>query len=126
MLAGFAKQGKIVETTKLIPDELAEGELLQSWLDMAMKPGPDGKPMMVGVWQRFNGKSLVWYPKKAWDEAGYKIPQTWDELVKPDRPDRQGRRHGVVRRHPVWRGDGLGGHRLDRGDDAAHHLVGEL
>ena len=36
---------------------------------------------MVGVWERVNVKSLVWYPKKAFDEAGYKIPTTWDELM---------------------------------------------
>ena len=82
LLAGFAKQGKIVETTKLIPASWLKENYLQSWLDMAMQPGPDGQPMMTGVWQRFNGKSLVWYPKPAFDKAGYKIPTTWDELVK--------------------------------------------
>jgi alpha-glucoside transport system substrate-binding protein len=49
---------------------------------MATMTGADGKAAQYGVWQRFNGKSLVWYPKKAFDEAGYTIPQTWDELVK--------------------------------------------
>jgi alpha-glucoside transport system substrate-binding protein len=28
-----------------------------------------------------NGKSFVWYPKKAFDAAGYKVPTTWDELT---------------------------------------------
>src|SRR5690606_26149164 len=50
--------------------------------DMATQPGPDGNPIMVGVWERVNVKSLVWYPKKAFEEAGYAIPQTWDELVE--------------------------------------------
>jgi alpha-glucoside transport system substrate-binding protein len=27
-----------------------------------------------------NWKSLIWYPKKAFDDAGYEIPETWDEL----------------------------------------------
>jgi alpha-glucoside transport system substrate-binding protein len=36
---------------------------------------------MAGVWERVNAKSLVWYPKKAFDDAGYTIPTTWDELV---------------------------------------------
>ena len=35
---------------------------------------------MAGVWERVNGKSFVWYPKKAFDAAGYKVPTTWDEL----------------------------------------------
>jgi alpha-glucoside transport system substrate-binding protein len=28
-----------------------------------------------------NYKSLIWYPKKAFDDAGYKVPTTWDELM---------------------------------------------
>ena len=37
--------------------------------------------MTGGVWHRFNGKSLVWYPKKAWENAGLATPTTWSELV---------------------------------------------
>jgi alpha-glucoside transport system substrate-binding protein len=81
-LAGtFAKQGKLVAVDKLVPMAWLKENYIQSWLDMAMKPGPDGNPMMVGVWQRFNGKDLVWYPKAAFDKAGYKIPTTWDEMM---------------------------------------------
>ena len=47
---------------------------------MAQMDGPDG-PIMAGVWHRFNGKSLVWYPKKVFDDAGYTVPTTWDELM---------------------------------------------
>jgi hypothetical protein len=35
----------------------------------------------AGVFHRFNGKSLVWYPKAAFDAAGYTVPTTWDELL---------------------------------------------
>ena len=45
-----------------------------------MMPGKDGNPIMAGVWERVNGKGFVYYPKKAWDAAGYKIPTTYDEL----------------------------------------------
>jgi alpha-glucoside transport system substrate-binding protein len=34
-----------------------------------------------GVFHRVNVKSLVWYPKKAWEEKGYPIPDTMDELI---------------------------------------------
>jgi alpha-glucoside transport system substrate-binding protein len=54
---------------------------IQSWLDMATMTGPSG-PIMAGVWGRVNGKSLIWYPKKEFDKAGYKVPTTWDELLK--------------------------------------------
>ncbi len=48
---------------------------------MGMVEGPDGNMMTGGVWHRFNGKCLVWYPKDDFDAAGYTIPTTWDELM---------------------------------------------
>ncbi|WP_274380010.1 ABC transporter substrate-binding protein [Paenibacillus mucilaginosus] len=55
-----------------------------SWIDMATMDGPSGK-IMAGVWNRSNVKSLVWYPKKQFDEAGYKVPKTWDEMLELSR-----------------------------------------
>ncbi|RMH02429.1 MAG: carbohydrate ABC transporter substrate-binding protein [Chloroflexi bacterium] len=81
-LAGnFAKQGKLVDVTTFLSMDYLQSQYNQSWLDMATLEGPDG-PIMAGVWQRFNGKSLVWYPKDDFDEAGYKVPETWDELIE--------------------------------------------
>jgi len=51
----------------------------QYWLDQATMQGPNG-PIMAGVWERVNGKGFVYYPKKAWDAAGYAVPTTYDEL----------------------------------------------
>ena len=81
LLGTFAKQGKVTAADKLVPASWLKENYNQSWLDMAMVEGADGKPMSGGIWQRFNGKSLVWYPKKAFDAAGYKIPNTWAEML---------------------------------------------
>jgi alpha-glucoside transport system substrate-binding protein len=35
-----------------------------------------------GVPTNINLKSMVWYPKDDFDKAGYKIPKTWDDLIK--------------------------------------------
>ena len=29
-----------------------------------------------------NLKSMVWYPKQAFDAAGYTVPKTWDDLSR--------------------------------------------
>ena len=79
LLGTFAKQGKVVPATDMIPEAWLAENYLQSWLDMATMEGPDG-PAQYGVWQRFNAKSLVWYPKASFDAAGYPIPTTWEEL----------------------------------------------
>ncbi len=81
LMANIAKTGKLVDLRTFMSEDYLKGQYLQSWLDMATKPGKDGQPIMAGVWERVNVKSLVWYPKKAFDAAGYKVPTTWDELT---------------------------------------------
>ena len=80
LLANIARTGKVVDVSTFLPMKWLQSNYNQSWLDMAMMEGADG-PIMAGVWQRFNGKSLVWYPKAEFEAAGYEIPTTWDELM---------------------------------------------
>lgn len=80
LLANFARKGYIVDLNKVLDMTKVKANYIQSWLDMATMDSPNGA-IMAGVWGRVNGKSLVWYNKKAFDEAGYKVPKTWDELV---------------------------------------------
>jgi alpha-glucoside transport system substrate-binding protein len=82
LMGNFARTGKLVDITSFMSPDYISGQYIQSWLDMATKPGKDGKPIMTGLWERVNVKSLVWYPKKAFDAAGYKVPSTWDDLMK--------------------------------------------
>ncbi len=81
LMGTIAKTGKLIDLHTFMSDDYLKGQYLQSWLDMATKPDKDGKPVMAGVWERVNVKSLVWYPKMAFDAAGYKVPTTWDELM---------------------------------------------
>lgn len=36
---------------------------------------------LYGVWFRAAAKSLVWYRPDVFDEAGYAVPETWDDLT---------------------------------------------
>ena len=72
----LSSQGKIVDPTTFISEDWLKQQYNQSWLDMAQIGG-----QTAGVWHRFNGKSLVWYPKDDFDAAGYTVPTTWDELI---------------------------------------------
>ena len=80
LLATFVRQGYVTDVSTFLPDEWLSQQYNQSWRDMATIEGPDG-PIEAGVFHRFNGKSLVWYPKAAFDAAGYEVPETWDELL---------------------------------------------
>ena len=80
LLGTFVRGGYVVNVLDFLSEDYLKQQYNQSWLDMATMEGPNG-PIMAGVWHRFNAKSLVWYPKKAFEAAGYQIPQTWDELM---------------------------------------------
>lgn len=80
LLASFAKTGKAIDLSSFLTADYLKTKYVQSWLDMATMPGPSGN-VTGGVWERVNAKSFVWYPKKAFDAAGYKVPTTWKELT---------------------------------------------
>ena len=68
-----------------------------------------------GLLASMNVKSLVFYPKKAWDAAGYEVPESLERARRPDRGD-QGRRHdAVVHGHRVRDRHRLAGDGLVRG-----------
>lgn len=79
LMASIAKSGKVLDANKFLNADWLKQEYNQGYIDTATVDGPSGK-ILGGVFQRVNTKSLVWYPKKAWDAAGYKVPQTWDEM----------------------------------------------
>jgi alpha-glucoside transport system substrate-binding protein len=80
LLANFVSSGDVVDLNTFMDRETLAENYNESWLDMAMMEGPDGE-IMAGVWERVNGKSLVWYPKDDFEAAGYEIPETWDEMM---------------------------------------------
>jgi alpha-glucoside transport system substrate-binding protein len=80
LLKTFVKDGKVIDVRTFLSDDHLKKQYAQSWLDMATMPGPGGD-VMAGIWARSSVKSLVWYNKKEFEAAGYKVPTTWDELI---------------------------------------------
>ncbi|MDZ7543532.1 extracellular solute-binding protein, partial [Clostridium perfringens] len=81
LLADFVKAGKVVDVKSFLSEDYLKKQYNQSWLEMASMTSKDGSKIQAGIWARSSVKSLVWYNKKAFTEAGYQIPQTWDELL---------------------------------------------
>jgi alpha-glucoside transport system substrate-binding protein len=81
LLASVAKGGKVLDANKMVNPDWLKQNYNQGYLDTATVDTPNGK-ILSGVFQRVNAKGLVWYPKKAFDEAGYKTPTTWEEQQK--------------------------------------------
>ncbi len=52
----------------------------QSWVDLATYEGPDGEEDLYGMFFRVDVKSLVWYVPENFEDYGYEIPETMEEL----------------------------------------------
>lgn len=76
LMADFARDGFLVDLTGFIDPADMQAQYAQSWIDMLTVDGG-----VYGVWHGVDVKSLVWYPKAAFDAAGYQVPETWDELL---------------------------------------------
>ncbi|WP_422071698.1 ABC transporter substrate-binding protein [Tranquillimonas rosea] len=51
-----------------------------SWADLVTYPGPEGDEHIYGTIFGADVKSLVWYAPEIFDEAGYEVPETMEEL----------------------------------------------
>jgi len=75
LMLDFAKQGKLQDLSTMLNIDQLKGALVPGVLDVSTL---DGKT--YGIPANFNVKSLVYYPKKAFEAKGYKIPTTIAEL----------------------------------------------
>jgi alpha-glucoside transport system substrate-binding protein len=75
LLTEFADEGHIVELTGEAL-EAFENNYNEDWQTFG---SVDGAP--YGIWVKAAPKSLVWYPLPEFEDAGYEIPETWDDLL---------------------------------------------
>jgi alpha-glucoside transport system substrate-binding protein len=76
ILKDFVNQGKMTDLSTQLDVNKLQSDLIPGVLD-AGKVGDK----FYGVPVSYNVKSLVFYPKKAWQAAGYQIPKTQAELT---------------------------------------------
>ncbi len=66
------------ETADWMVENYAAG---QSWVDLGSFAGPDGETDMYGFFYKVDVKSLVWYAPDQFDEMGYEIPESMEDLL---------------------------------------------
>ncbi len=52
----------------------------QSWVDLGSYPDADGNTQMYGFFYNVNLKSIVWYSPENFEDAGYEVPETFEDL----------------------------------------------
>ncbi len=53
----------------------------QSWVDLGTYAGADGSDSLYGLFFKVDLKSLVWYSPENFEDAGYDIPETMEDLI---------------------------------------------
>lgn len=65
------------ETADWVRENYAAG---QSWVDLGTYAGADGSDALYGFFFKVDLKSLVWYSPENFEDAGYDVPETMEEL----------------------------------------------
>ncbi len=81
LAADLASKGLLAplgdETGAWVRDNYAAG---QSWVDLGTYPNASGEEELFGFFYKVDVKSLVWYSPENFEDAGYEIPETMEEL----------------------------------------------
>ncbi len=81
LASDMARRGALAEigdeTATWIAENYAAGE---SWVDLATYQGPEGETALYTFPYKIDVKSIVWYVPDAFDEAGYEVPETFEDL----------------------------------------------
>jgi alpha-glucoside transport system substrate-binding protein len=76
LMARFARDGALVDLGTFMDTAQLEESYIPAWLELATVDD-----QLSGIFFRASTKSLVWYPVPQFEEAGYEVPETWDELI---------------------------------------------
>ena len=81
LAAGMAKRGFLTPLGDATGDWVKENYAAgQSWVDLGTYANADGKDELFGFFYKVDLKSLVWYSPENFEDAGYDIPATMEDL----------------------------------------------
>lgn len=82
LAADLASRGLLTplgdDTEQWILDNYAAG---QSWVDLGTYADQGGEDNLYGFFYKVDNKSLVWYVPQNFADAGYEIPETYEDLI---------------------------------------------
>ena len=85
LLTKFAQAGKITPLDGVLNMNTLKAQYPQSWIDLGMV---NGHLDQVFVWGGLKG--LIWYDPKNFQAKGYKVPQSWNDLLALDQTIKAG------------------------------------
>ncbi|MGR3501441.1 ABC transporter substrate-binding protein [Pseudaestuariivita sp.] len=81
LAADMASRGLLTPLKPEVADWVKENYAAgQSWVDLGTYANEDGEDQHYGMFFRVDLKSLVWFVPENFEDAGYEIPETMEEL----------------------------------------------
>jgi alpha-glucoside transport system substrate-binding protein len=82
LAADMARRGFLTPLPAGTGDWLLENYAAgQSWVDLGTYANAEGNPELYGFFYKVDVKSLVWYNPENFEDAGYEVPQTMEQLI---------------------------------------------
>jgi alpha-glucoside transport system substrate-binding protein len=76
-MAEFARAGKLIDLGGVLDQAAMRDQYAEDWLRLGQADG-----RQTGVFIKSAVKGLIWYSPKAFSQAGYQVPRTWDDLMR--------------------------------------------
>jgi len=76
LMRQFASEGKLVAVSDWINMDQLRTDYIDSFIDLGSSDGTT-----YGIFYKTDIKSIVWYPVAAFADAGYEVPETWEQLI---------------------------------------------
>lgn len=81
LAAGMAANGQLTPLADGLGDWVADNYAAgPSWVDLGTYADADGNDQFYGFFYNVNVKSLVWYNPENFEDAGYEVPATFEDL----------------------------------------------
>jgi alpha-glucoside transport system substrate-binding protein len=74
-MAEFARNGDLVDLGGVLDMDAFGDQYAQTWVDLGSVDGT-----LSGIFIKASVKGLIWYNVPVWEERGFEVPETWDEL----------------------------------------------
>jgi len=82
LAANMAAIGGLVPLSDDVKNEVLNNYAAgQSWVDLATYPDENGNDQFYAIFYKVNVKSLVWYSPDNFEDNGYEVPTTMEDLI---------------------------------------------
>jgi alpha-glucoside transport system substrate-binding protein len=75
-VAIYAEENQLVDLSEFLDMDYLQENYADNWIELSTH-----NDTLYAIFVKADLKSFVWYSPPAFEEAGYEVPETWDEMI---------------------------------------------